>query len=743
MSKQVPHPNVPAVNITDVTFVYPGSEQPVLNGASLTIGRGSFTAIIGGNGCGKSTLCKLFNGLIPHYYSGDFTGTVEICGLSAEKHTVSELSRMVGYVYQDFDNQLVRPTVLDEAVFAPLNYGLAEYQEMGSRALELCGLTHLKDRYIWELSGGQKHLLALAGALSLEPDILVVDEPVSQLDPQHARQVYDVLRQLNRVHGKTIIVIEHHTEFIADYCEEVCLMEQGTVRWQRPVAEALNSLEDLERLGIQPPEVTKAAVQLAVMLNRSDMAADRPLGAQPMPTGSESGSRAAGFAESPIKQPYPITAEAAEIYFRDLLTRQDGHSQMNRKPPAPGANDDALFTGLHTKRGIPEPLMQEEELERHRRPSTAGREDVAEPFRKHSTVGREDVAEPFRKHSTVVREDVAEPFRRHSTVVREEGAEPFRKHSTVVREDLAGPLWKHSTAVREDVAEPFRKHSTVVQLNQAALRYRTIRKVDHEVLRGIDLSLHEGERIALVGNNGAGKSSLLKLIAGIAKPSSGSVEIMGQSTALSSMEQISSKVAYVFQNPEDMFIEDSVYKEVAYGLTSRHYPEAEDRANRMLAHFRLEPFRERDARLLSGGQQRRVSLAIGSAMMPHLILLDEPTANLDLATREELLGTLKELEQQVRTVIIATHDMQLVHQWATRVIVLHHGMVAGDGSAADIFADPALIHRAGLAPTQMMDLSARLGINPPYSSPTGLAQHVYAMMTEQEGRHDAARPQLV
>ncbi|MGE7056062.1 energy-coupling factor ABC transporter ATP-binding protein, partial [Paenibacillus glucanolyticus] len=248
MSKQVPHPNAPAVNITDVTFVYPGSEQPVLNGASLTIGRGSFTAIIGGNGCGKSTLCKLFNGLIPHYYSGDFTGTVEICGLFAEKHTVSELSRMVGYVYQDFDNQLVRPTVLDEAVFAPLNYGLAEYREMGSRALELCGLTHLKDRYIWELSGGQKHLLALAGALSLEPDILVVDEPVSQLDPQHARQVYDVLRQLNRVHGKTIIVIEHHTEFIADYCEEVCLMEQGTVRWQRPVAEALNSLEDLERL---------------------------------------------------------------------------------------------------------------------------------------------------------------------------------------------------------------------------------------------------------------------------------------------------------------------------------------------------------------------------------------------------------------------------------------------------------------------------------------------------------------
>ena len=133
---------------------------------------------------------------------------------------------MVGYVYQDFDNQLVRPTVMDEANFAPLNYGLPDYRAMGSRALDMCGLTHLKERYIWELSGGQKHLLALAGALSLEPDILVVDEPVSQLDPQHARQVYDVA-PIESGSWKTIIVIEHHTEFIADYCEEVCLMEQG------------------------------------------------------------------------------------------------------------------------------------------------------------------------------------------------------------------------------------------------------------------------------------------------------------------------------------------------------------------------------------------------------------------------------------------------------------------------------------------------------------------------------------
>lgn len=622
MPKQ-PIDNSVAIKVSEVSFTYPGSEQPVLQGATLNIQRGSFTAIIGGNGCGKSTLCKLFNGLIPHYYSGDFTGTVEVCGVSAETKSVAELSRMVGYVYQDFDNQLVRPTVLDEALFAPLNYGMRDYRSMGLRALDMCGLTHLQDRYIWELSGGQKHLLALAGALSLEPEILVVDEPVSQLDPQHARQVYEVLRQLNRLYGKTIIVIEHHTEFVADYCEEVCLMEQGKVLWQRSAVDALNSLGDLERLGIQPPEVTKAAVKLSTALS----------------------GHGAGSAE----QPYPVTAEEAAAYFAELLNKPS--SEQTPVEPAAAA--------------YPQVLVQ---------------------VRKESEGG-----------------DAAQ--------------------------------------LNKPELEP--KSSAVVQFSQTALSYRTIRKAEHEVLRNVNLSLYEGERIALVGNNGAGKSSLLKLIAGMAKPSAGSVTLMGQCTGKMSIEQISSQVAYVFQNPEDMFIEDNVYGEVAYCLKRRHYPDAEDRVHQMLRNFRLEAFKDRDARLLSGGQQRRVSLAIGAAIMPRLILLDEPTANLDLATREELIGTLQELEEHVRTVVIATHDMQLVHQWATRVIVLSNGTVIGDGTAEEIFSDPDLIRQAGLEPTQIMDLSAKLGMVPVCSTPSVFANQIYNMLVRKEDPLDAASPQLV
>lgn len=638
----------PVIQISNVFFTYPGSEQPVLNGATLTLMPGSFTAIIGGNGSGKSTLCKLFNGLIPHYYSGDFEGEVTLAGLSAQDSSVAELSRKVGYVYQDFENQLVRPTVLDEACFAPLNYGLPDYRARATRALELCGLTELATRFIWELSGGQKHLLALAGALSLEPDILIVDEPVSQLDPQHARQVYEVLRRLHRIYGKTIIVIEHHAEFIADYCHDVCLIEQGRVLWQLPVHEAMNRLEDLQRLGIQPPEVTQTAAALAALgyaaqsgESRDQQGTASLLHGQQIKQQEETDHLLKDRTNQQETMSYPITTEEAQQYFGRMLSAA------------------TVFSGQHSQRQAA-----------HGTPHTTQAEQTA----------------------------------------------PTRQAPEV---------------------------RSVISLKQAALTYRTIRKNDHPVLRGVSLDIAEGERIALVGNNGAGKSSLLRLIAGIAKPNAGTVSVLGQATSSISLEQLSRDVAFVFQNPEDMFIEDSVYKEIAHCLNKRRYEGAEATIERMLRAFRLEELRERDARLLSGGQQRRVSLAIGAATTPAVMLLDEPTANLDLATREELISTLQELEQHVRTVLIATHDMQLVSRWATRVIVLHEGSVAADGTAAEVFADTALIQRAGLALTQTMELSAGLNLRPHCSNPAELADVIYRILLAKESLPHGARPQLV
>lgn len=605
-----------AIAIHDVTFTYPGSEEPVLNGASLELSRGSFTAIIGGNGCGKSTMCKLFNGLIPQFYTGDFAGEVQVLGVSATGQSVADLSRKIGYVYQDFDNQLVRPTVLDEACFAPLNYGLANYKELGERALTMCGLDSIHNRYIWELSGGQKHLLALAGALSMDPDILIVDEPVSQLDPQHARLIYECLYRLNTEHGKTIIVIEHHTEFIADFCADVVLMDKGRVLWNLPVQEGLNRIADLERLGIQPPEVTRAAIQAAPSLMRDQVTQPEQLN----------------------HQLFPITVEEAAVYFN-------------------------------------------------------------------------------KQHTAAI-----------SALLANQGRQPHPAESKVPSRSE-----EHANAAS----------LPIVQFTDTRLRYRGLGKKEHEIIRGVNFSLHEGERIALVGNNGAGKSSLLRLMAGISLPQEGSVSVLGDTTHRSSLEQLAGRVAYIFQHSAEMFIEDSVRKEVSYFLRTRRIKGADDQIAHVLDRFRLTPLQERDARLLSGGQQRRVTLAIGAAMKPSLMLLDEPTANLDLATREELIGVLDELDQHVRTTVIATHDMQLVTQWASRVIVLHDGRVEADGTPSEVFADEPLLRRSGLALTQMMELSHRLGLSALCPTPETFVEKLLNHSLTKEEDIDAACPQLV
>lgn len=575
----------PLLELSNVSFTYPGAEQPVLQEVSFTLQQGDFVAVIGSNGSGKSTLCKCFNGLIPHYYTGDFEGQLKLLGESAEGKRVSELSRHIGYVYQDFENQLVRPTVLDDVCFTPLNYGLADYRERGLRALELTGLSGLSREFIWQLSGGQKHLLALAGALAMDPDILVIDEPVAQLDPQHARQIYEILRRLNEHHGKTIVVIEHHAEFIAEYCRSVVLMDGGWLRWQKPVREALTSVEELLALGIYPPDVTRAA-----WLLRPDR-------------------QAAGD--------YPLSCEEGRAWFGRRT------AAVNAVDPA---NADAWSLAAASSDGA------------HAVPTGAAPPEATE------------------------------------------------------------------AAASTAAAEP------IVRMEQIRLSYRTIHKTLQPVLSGVNLELYAGERVALIGNNGAGKSSLMKLIAGITVPTGGTVQVKDITVNGLPPERLSGIVSYVFQNPEDMFIDDSVRGEIAYYLKARKLADMDERVEEMLQAFRLQELAERDARLLSGGQQRRVSLAIGAAVRPAVMLLDEPTANLDISTKQEMTRVLEALRGHVETVVIATHDMALVAEWASRIIVMSEGRIIADGDKEAIFSDGQLLRRAGLAETQLMEMSRLLNL---------------------------------
>ena len=250
------------LEIKDLTFTYPGAETPTLNRVNLDIEKGDFIAIVGNNGCGKSTLCKAMNGLIPHFITGDFNGYVRADDTDTRLVEIGDLAKIVGYVYQDFENQIVRPTVLDDASYACMNYAMPDYLERGRKALKDCGLEGKDDEYIWQLSGGQTHLLALAGTVSLEPEVLILDEPIAQLDPKHADLIYGILKDLNERLGKTIIVIEHHTEYIADYCKKVVLLKNGHVEWVLPTKDALDKVETLQASDIFPPQVTIAAYEL-------------------------------------------------------------------------------------------------------------------------------------------------------------------------------------------------------------------------------------------------------------------------------------------------------------------------------------------------------------------------------------------------------------------------------------------------------------------------------------------------
>jgi len=562
-----------SIVVEDLTFRYPGGDEPVLRDANLTIEPGEFTAVVGGNGSGKTTLCKTFNGLIPHFFEGTFDGSVTVAGTDTRESDVAELSKTVGYVFQDFENQLVQETVRDDVEFAPLNHGLEDYAERATRALETVGLDHLDDRFVWELSGGQQHLVALAGVLAMDPDFVFVDEPAAQLDPHNARETYEQLRRLHEAEDKTIIVIEHHSEFIADYCEEMVLVSDGGVAWKEPVEVGLNRLEDLLAHDIHPPQVTGIA---------DDLPAD---------TGTLPDGR------------YPVTVEEATTAFPSATPPET-------RPAADG--------GAATARGD----------------ADAG---VA------------------------------------------------------------------STGDRD----------ALVTLAEVGHGYPTLREGYNRVLDGLDLELYRGDRVALVGANGAGKSTLLRLITGLESPDDGTVTVLGRDTSETLPEQLADDTVYIHQNPEEMFVEDTVRKDVAYYLENRDASDVDERVDEILEYLDLEHLADRDGRLMSLGQQRRASLGIGLATDPTVVLLDEPTGSLDLQSRREVTGMLRKAESRVETVVVASHDLQLVAGWADRVIVMGAGEVLADAPPVEVFADPDLLAATGLRQPQVVELSERVGVDPP------------------------------
>ena len=247
------------IELEHVTYHYPYSKSAALQDVSCTFEEGKFYGIIGQNGGGKTSLCNLIRGLIPHFYQGELEGKVTIAGIDVRDWDTGELNTRIGYVFQNPFTQIsgIKETVFEEVAMGLENLGIPKKQMVDEvlRVLELLGITHLMEKNPNALSGGQRQRVAFASILAMNSDILVIDEPTSQLDPQGTQDVFEIIRSL-RGSGKTIILVEHKIDLIAEYCDEVLVMQNGQIVRKGPTAEVLVA-PDLKQIGALSPQVAQ------------------------------------------------------------------------------------------------------------------------------------------------------------------------------------------------------------------------------------------------------------------------------------------------------------------------------------------------------------------------------------------------------------------------------------------------------------------------------------------------------
>jgi energy-coupling factor transporter ATP-binding protein EcfA2 len=278
------------LEIKNFTFTYPQSSQPALKDISFSVSKGDFIGITGPTGAGKTTLACCLNGIIPNFQGGKLQGRIDLKGVSIFERSTAQISRLVGSVFQDPEAQIITTEVEQELAFGPENLGFPppEIERRISEALDLVGITDLRYRPTVNLSGGEKQRVAIAAALAMLPEILLLDEPTSELDPVGTEEIFQVLSHLNREHGITILMIEQKTEQLAAYANRILVLNSGSVAMEGEPWQVFARRDELEEIGVRIPQVT----QLAGMLGGKD------------------------------KYSLPLTVEQCHVFIERMLRRQ-------------------------------------------------------------------------------------------------------------------------------------------------------------------------------------------------------------------------------------------------------------------------------------------------------------------------------------------------------------------------------------------------------------------------------------
>jgi energy-coupling factor transporter ATP-binding protein EcfA2 len=255
---------VQAVEISNYSWKYVNTESPALEDISLTIEEGAFVGIVGPNSSGKTTLALSMDGLIPGQYHGIKHGEVRVFGKEVEEYSSGELQQIVGMVFSDPESQFTAMTVEDEIVFGMENLGLAipEIRERLEWVVDLTSLDGMLEKPPYELSGGQKQRVALAAVLAMKPQVMILDEPTSMLDPVSRKRIFEVLEKLRSEQSNTIIVIEHSLENLVPLTDRMILLYEGNILLEDEPRAFFTQTEFLLEKDVFPPEATQLFYRL-------------------------------------------------------------------------------------------------------------------------------------------------------------------------------------------------------------------------------------------------------------------------------------------------------------------------------------------------------------------------------------------------------------------------------------------------------------------------------------------------
>lgn len=508
------------IKIQDLTYYYPETQKPALDNINLEIPEGQFVLLVGGSGCGKSTLARALSGLIPDFYGGTYGGKVYINNKEIRQLDRRSLVRRVGMVFQDPESQLVMTSVEQEVAFGLENLGLSG-SLMKRRVMEVTGALALSGYlhgFVPELSGGQKQKVALASVLAMQPEILVLDEPTSQLDPVAGEEILAMVRRLNEENGITVILVEQRLERCFHLADRVLVMENGRILCD-DVPEAVARWAAKNKSPFIPPLARLFA--------------------------------GVGFPEVP-------------------LTVKQGREMLKTYYPFPNLK-------------IP--------------------------------------------------------------------------NSTIKRAGSAGD-------------------ECLVDVQNLWFTYPK----GKEVLKNINLKIKPGDFTVIMGENAAGKTTLLKNINGLLKPGRGQVKVLNQDTQKLSVEELASTVGYLSQDPNDYLFLPTVREELAFTLNNLGLPDDDGIIEKMLNRLQLTPYAEINPRDLSAGERQRVALASVLVARPQVLLLDEPTRGLDYRLKAELGNILLQLQAKGKAVLVVTHDVEFAAEYAASIILMAEGTIIAGGS---------------------------------------------------------------